>query len=133
MTEDQLEKKLRSHQLRPTQQRMQLGGLLFLESDRHITAEELYTEAKSQNFSISLATVYNTLNQFSAVGLLKEVHIDRSRCYYDTNTTEHHHIFKASTGEIWDIPVDTINTQIDLEQIKHIGHVESVDIIIRIS
>ena len=77
MTEQEITSKLRQHQLRPTKQRVHLGRLLFGDEDRHVTAESLYLEAKAQDISVSLATVYNTLNQFAGAGCLKEVQVDK--------------------------------------------------------
>ena len=64
---------LRKVGLRPTRQRMELGWLLFSKGDRHLTAEMLFEEASSARVPVSLATVYNTLNQFTDVGLLRQV------------------------------------------------------------
>src|SRR5574340_256514 len=67
-----LRSKLSGAGLRPTRQRLRLGWLLFGGGDRHVTAERLYEEALAARAPISLATVYNTLNQFTSAGLLKE-------------------------------------------------------------
>ena len=85
--------KLREVGLRPTRQRMALGWILFAKGDRHITAEMLYEEANRAKVPVSLATVYNTLHQFTEVGLLRQVAVDGSKAYFDTNNTEHHHFF----------------------------------------
>src|SRR5271163_1783233 len=76
---------LRQVKLRPTRQRMALGWLLFAKGDRHLTAEMLYEEANRAKIAVSLATVYNTLHQFTEVGLLRQVAIDGSKAYFDTN------------------------------------------------
>ena len=81
--------KLREVGLRPTRQRMALGWILFAKGDRHITAEMLYEEANRAKVPVSLATVYNTLHQFTEVGLLRQVAVDGSKAYFDTNNTEH--------------------------------------------
>src|ERR1700760_3899761 len=82
---------LRDVGLRPTRQRVALGWLLFAKGDRHITAEMLYEEATGSRVRLSLATVYNTLHQFTEVGLLREIAVDGSKTYFDTNTSDHHH------------------------------------------
>ena len=84
---------LRDVGLRPTRQRMSLGWILFAKGDRHLTAEMLYEEATKAKVPVSLATVYNTLHQFTEVGLLRQVAVDGSKTYFDTNTTTHHHFF----------------------------------------
>ncbi len=84
---------LREVGLRPTRQRMALGWILFAKGDRHITAEMLYEEATKAKVPVSLATVYNTLHQFTDVGLLRQVAVDGSKTYFDTNASQHHHFF----------------------------------------
>jgi Fur family iron response transcriptional regulator len=95
---------LRDVGLRPTRQRMALGWILFAKGDRHLTAEMLYEEATKAKVPVSLATVYNTLHQFTEVGLLRQVAVDGSKTYFDTNTTMHHHFFVEGDNELVDIP-----------------------------
>ena len=78
---------LRQVGLRPTRQRMALGWILFAKGDRHLTAEMLYEEATKAKVPVSLATVYNTLHQFTEVGLLRQVAVDGSKTYFDTNVS----------------------------------------------
>lgn len=82
--------RLRRSGLRLTRQRAALAGLLFGSGDRHVTAEELYSEATDAHIQVSLATVYNTLNLFTAAGLLREVAIEGAKAYFDTNTSNHY-------------------------------------------
>jgi Fur family iron response transcriptional regulator len=95
---------LRRSGLRPTRQRVALAELLYARGHRHISAESLHEEAMTRNVPVSLATVYNTLHQFTEVGLLREVAVDGSKTYFDTNTTEHHHFFVEDDDEVMDIP-----------------------------
>jgi Fur family iron response transcriptional regulator len=95
---------LRSVGLRPTRQRMALGWILFGKGDRHLTAEMLYEEASKAKVPVSLATVYNTLHQFTEVGLLRQVAVDGSKSYFDTNVSEHHHFFVEGESNLFDIP-----------------------------
>ena len=95
---------LRDVGLRPTRQRMALGWMLFAKGDRHLTAEMLYEEAIQAKVPVSLATIYNTLNQFTEVGLLRQVAVDGSKTYFDTNTTAHHHFFIEGDNALVDIP-----------------------------
>jgi Fur family transcriptional regulator, iron response regulator len=96
---------LRDVGLRPTRQRMALGWILFGKGDRHITAEMLYEEAAKAKVPVSLATVYNTLHQFTDVGLLRQVAVDGSKTYFDTNVSQHHHFFVEGENDLLDIPV----------------------------
>ena len=95
---------LRSVGLRPTRQRMALGWILFGKGDRHLTAEMLYEEATRAKVPVSLATIYNTLHQFTEVGLLRQIGVDGSKAYFDTNASEHHHFFVEGANEVMDIP-----------------------------
>jgi Fur family iron response transcriptional regulator len=94
---------LRRVGLRPTRQRMALGWMLFGKGDRHITAEMLYEEATKAKVPVSLATIYNTLHQFTDVGLLRQVAVDGSKTYFDTNATQHHHFFVEGENALLDI------------------------------
>jgi Fur family iron response transcriptional regulator len=100
--------KLRNVGLRPTRQRMALGWILFAKGDRHVTAEMLYEEATRAKVPVSLATVYNTLHQFTDVGLLRQVAVDGSRAYFDTNNSMHHHFFIEEQNELLDIPASDV-------------------------
>jgi Fur family iron response transcriptional regulator len=94
---------LRDVGLRPTRQRMALGWMLFGKGDRHVTAEILYEEALSAKVPVSLATIYNTLHQFTDAGLLRQVAVDGSKTYFDTNVSEHHHFFIEGENDLVDI------------------------------
>ena len=95
--------------LRPTRQRVSLGWLLFGKGDRHITAEMLFDEATAARVPVSLATVYNTLHQFTEAGLLRQLAVDGAKAYFDTNPTEHHHFFLEEEGELIDMPTAGIS------------------------
>jgi Fur family iron response transcriptional regulator len=96
--------RLKAAGLRPTRQRLALARLLLESGHRHLTAEELFHEARMAGIPVSLATVYNTLHQFTSVGLLREVVVDMGQSYFDTNTSHHHHFFDESSGRLTDIP-----------------------------
>lgn len=123
---------LRRADLRPTRQRLALAKLLFENGHRHVTAESLHEEALDNNFDVSLATVYNTLHQFVAAGLLREIFVDASRSYFDTNTTEHHHLFFESSGRVEDVPADQVVVS-ELPPPPEGMKVRRVDVIIRLS
>ena len=100
--------RLRAAGLRPTRQRLALARLLLENGDRHITAEQLHGEAVGADIQVSLATVYNTLHQFTEAGLLREVVVEPGRSYFDTNTTEHHHFFCEFDSRLQDIPGEDV-------------------------
>lgn len=107
-----LDNMLRSAGLRPTRQRLTLGWLMFGKGDRHFTAEMLYAEANTTDVNVSLATVYNTLNQFTEAGMLKRVSVDGTRAYFDTDVSSHSHFFLEEQGILIDVaeqPADMVD------------------------
>ena len=100
--------RLRAAGLRPTRQRLALARLLFGQAHRHVTAEQLHSEATAARARVSLATVYNTLHQFVRAGLLREVVAEPGRCYFDTNVDDHHHFYFVEDGRLEDIAVTGI-------------------------
>ena len=122
---------MRRAELRPTRQRLALARLLFERGDRHVTAEGLHEEAMAASIEVSLATVYNTLHQFVEAGLLREIAVDTSRSYFDTNISEHHHFFFERSGRIEDIPGDQIVVS-DIPPAPEGTRVRRVDVIVRL-
>ena len=122
---------LRTVNLRPTRQRMALGWLLFSKGGRHLTAEMLYEEATKAKVPVSLATIYNTLHQFTEAGLLREVAVDGSKTYFDTNTADHHHFFIESENRVVDIPLSTLRVE-DVPAPPEGMEIARVDIIVRL-
>ena len=104
-------RRLKESGLRPTRQRVALATLLLETGPRHVTAEELFQEARTAGIPVSLATVYNTLHQFTAAGLMTEVVVGSGQSYFDTNPTSHYHYFDKTTGEIIDVPEDAISSR----------------------
>lgn len=118
--------------LRPTRQRVALGDLLFRMGHRHVTAEKLYEEAVAAELPVSLATVYNTLHQFTDVGLLREIAVDGARVYFDTNVTEHHHFLVEDGDTLVDIPgadVDIVNLPAPPPGMK----IARIDVVVRLA
>ncbi len=126
-----LRTKLRGSGLRPTRQRVALGWLLFAKGDRHITAEKLYEEATGARVVISLATVYNTLHQFTEAGLLREIAVDGSKTYFDTNLSNHHHFLVEGTNALVDIPGSHIAVSA-LPEAPAGMEIDRVDVIVRL-
>ncbi len=118
--------------LRPTRQRLALAGLLFQAGHRHVTAEKLHGEAMKRGIRVSLATIYNTLHQFTAAGLLREVVVDTDRSYFDTNMERHHHFFHEDTGLLEDIPSSELELK-NLPPLPEGSEISSIDVVIRLS
>ena len=117
--------------VQPACQRLALARLLFDGGDRHVTAESLKHSADAAGTKVSLATVYNTLNQFTAAGLLREVVVDSEKSYFDTNIGEHHHFYREDTGDLVDIPSEAI-TLGDLPSAPQGLEISQVDVVIRL-
>lgn len=126
-----LENRVRQAGLRPTRQRVALAELLFAAGDRHISAEELHEEALHAGVRVSLATVYNTLHQFTEAGMLRILPVEGAKTYFDTNTSDHHHFFLENENRLIDIPegpvtVSNLPSPPDDMEIAH------VDIVVRL-
>ena len=101
-------RQLKAAGLRPTRQRLALAKLLLDTAPRHVTAEELFQEARAAGIPVSLATVYNTLHQFTGAGIMSEVVVGSGQSYFDTNPTSHYHYFDPTNGQIIDIPPEQV-------------------------
>jgi Fur family transcriptional regulator, iron response regulator len=123
--------RLREAGLRPTRQRLELAELLFRAGDRHLTAEALHAETMDEGIKVSLATVYNTLHQFTQAGLLRQVVVDASRSYFDTNIGDHQHFYCEDEGRLIDIPGETIAVAGVPAPPKGTA-IERVDVVIRV-
>ena len=123
--------RLRTAGLRPTRQRVELAGILFRDGDRHLTAEGLHAEAQDSGIQVSLATVYNTLHQFTGAGLLRQVVVDASRSYFDTNVGDHQHFYCEDEGRLIDIAGDTIAVA-GVPTPPKGTEIERVDVVIRV-
>ena len=122
---------LRQVGLRPTRQRMALGWILFGKGDRHVTAELLHEEAIQAKVPVSLATIYNTLHQFTQVGLLRQIAVDGSKSYFDTNVADHHHFFIEGENALVDIPGTEV--MVDRLPVPPEGYsIARVDVVVRL-
>ena len=131
VTSDDIMELLRDAGLRPTRQRRSLAQQLFSGNDRHVTAEQLHSESLGQGISVSLATVYNTLHQFTTAGLLRELVVDAGRSYFDTNISAHHHLYFEDSGKLLDVSGDNIAIG-ELPALPEGAEVSRIDIIIRV-
>ena len=116
--------------MRPTRQRVALAELLG-SAHRHVSAESLHQQAQKAGVPVSLATVYNTLHQFTAAGILREVVIGAGRSYFDTNTGDHQHFYCEDDGELIDIDGDVIEVAGIPPPPKGLK-VDRVDVVVRV-
>ncbi|MFN3129964.1 MULTISPECIES: iron response transcriptional regulator IrrA [Stappiaceae] len=122
---------LRDAGLRPTRQRVSLAELLYSKGDRHLSAELLHEEAVAADVPVSLATVYNTLHQFTEAGLLREVAIEGNKTYFDTKVSDHHHFFIEGENKVIDIPGEGVGIG-ELPDIPEGMEVVHVDVVVRL-
>ena len=122
---------LQSAGLRSTRQRLTLAALLFDGMDKHVTAEQVFDAAHKARSRVSLATVYNTLHQFTEAGLLREVVINSTRVYFDTNICDHHHFFNKSAGQLTDVSAASVHVD-RLPKMPAGVRLDRVDVIIRV-
>ena len=117
--------------LRPTRQRVALAAVLVGDGmDRHVTAEWLYEAATKADADVSLATVYNTLRAFSEAGLVREITVDGSRSYFDTNMSDHPHFYWEDDGRLTDAPADQLRIE-GLPDAPDGARISAVDVVIR--
>ena len=121
---------LSKNDVRPTKQRRILAKLLFEKGKRHVSAENLFNEVKKEDRKISLATIYNTLKQFTSLGLLREIVVDQNRSIYCTNKEAHYHLYIEEENKIVDIPIENIN--LNIPKIPACLSLHNVDVIVRI-
>lgn len=122
---------LRAAGLRPTRQRMMLGWILFAKGHRHVTADMIFEEAHAAGVPVSLATVYNTLHQFSDAGLIRPVSVNGAKAYFDTNPSEHHHFFIPGEDVLVDIPPTDVSVA-HLPPIPDGFEVGRVEVVVRL-
>lgn len=127
----EIAERLRVAGLRPTRQRLALAAILFAAGDRHVSAEALHDEAVAAHVPVSLATVYNTLNQFTGAGLLREVAIEGNRGYFDTNTSNHFHYFLEDKGQLVDIGSEDVQV-LGLPALPPGTVIDRIDVIVRL-
>ncbi|WP_051335643.1 iron response transcriptional regulator IrrA [Methylocapsa acidiphila] len=122
---------LEKYGLRATRQRLGLAKLLFSKGDRHLTADALAVEAHAARIPASLATVYNVLNLFAEVGLVRSLPIEGAKTVFDTNTSDHSHFFFEDTGDVSDIPTHEIKLAGDIEPPEGYEIVR-IDVVVRL-
>ena len=118
--------------LRPTRQRLALAELLFGRGNHHWSAEALQREAFLAKIPVSLATIYNVLHRFAGVGLLREMTVDGSRTYFDTNLSDHHHLLMEDDNALVDIPAGKLGVG-SVPEPPPGYDISRVDVVVRLS
>ncbi|RZV35825.1 MAG: transcriptional repressor [Chromatiales bacterium] len=114
----------------PTPQRVEIADI-FLEKPQHLSAEQVIERLRELGSRVSKATVYNTLNLFTERGLVRECVVDPERRFYDSRTSPHHHFYNMDTGELTDVPADSIRFDA-LPVIPADSHLESIEVVIKV-
>ena len=122
--------KLEKNGIRATKQRRVLAKLIFDKGKRHISAENLFDEVKKDERKISMATIYNTLKQFTSLWLIREIVVDQNKSLYCNNNQSHYHLYIEDEGKVIDIP--TQNIDLDIPSIPACLKLHDIDVIVRI-
>ena len=125
--------KLRKSGLRPTKQRIRICEVLFnVNKTFHFTINDLVKMIEiNTNQKISLATVYNTVHAFEKKGYLKEIVINPSQTYFDTNTSDHHHFFDEKQKELIDLENEDVHP-IKIKKSLPGKRIKSVEVLVRV-
>ncbi len=107
-SQEMIKAKLLECNINPTYQRNEIARVM-LSKPQHLSADQVLTLVNADDGHVSKATVYNTLNLFVGKGLIREVAIDPTKIFYDSNTSHHHHYYNEDTGELYDFETDDMN------------------------
>lgn len=127
---EEASRRLQDYDILPTQQRLQIAQVL-LTRDQHLSADQVLELVNATGSRVSKATVYNTLGLFAQKGILREVNVDPSRVFYDTNNSPHHHFYNIDTGQLSDIDPREIPVD-QLPDAPQGTSVDGVEVIIRV-
>tara|TARA_Y100001970_G_scaffold283218_1_gene397828 strand:- start:3883 stop:4299 length:417 start_codon:yes stop_codon:yes gene_type:complete len=126
-----VQERLKLYGLRPTRARTRIG-MMLLDKPKHLSAEQVHEKLKQKGYTISKATVYNTLNAFAKYGIVTEVTLDPSRTYYDSTTTPHHHFYNVDTGQLIDIASDDMSVE-NIPRLPDNTQIQDLEIVVKIS
>ena len=101
------ERRLAECGIRSTAQRVRIATLL-LSAPQHLSAEQILAQLRSAGARVSKATVYNTLNLFAAHGLIRQLSVDGSRAWFDSNVDPHYHFHDLTSGALIDLPTPAV-------------------------
>jgi Fur family transcriptional regulator, iron response regulator len=101
------ERRLVDSGIRPTHQRTQIAALL-LSAAQHLSAEQILARLRGSGARVSKATVYNTLNLFATHGLIRQLCVDGTRAWFDSNVDAHYHFHDTETGSLTDVAVPEV-------------------------
>lgn len=108
-------KKYKTFGLKLTPQRLAI--LDYLDGNKeHPSAETIYKAVRKKFPTMSLATVYNTLEFLKKHGYLQELNLEPGKKRFDPDTKSHHHLFCMKCKKILDIQLDFPLPLIKLEQ-----------------
>ena len=130
-TETDIAEILTQSEIRPTKIRRAIAGLLFDGKDKHVTVDDVIDLARGAGIKTSIASVYNTLNQFASAGLLRRVTVEQGRAFFDTNLSTHHHFYFEDEARLVDIPDNALNVT-GLPQTPDGRPIKSVEVTIRL-
>lgn len=130
MQRDAISKLLAAHGLQVTSQRLDIAEYV-LSRPQHLSADQILGAMRSRGSRVSKATVYNTMNLFSERGIVRTVDVDSDRQYYDSRSEPHHHFYNVDTGELTDIPAESVRLEL-ATALPQGTERDSVEIVIRV-
>ena len=130
MPNEKIKNILRQSNLRPTKQRIAIFDILFRQENWHFSADIVEKKCSESGVKISAGTIYNVLNDFYAKGLISKVMIDDDRSWFDTNTSDHFHIYDIKDRKLYDIAPEDIDLSLP-KTIKK-DDVKKVEILIKV-
>lgn len=122
---------LEKHGIAPTDQRVEIATILFAQH-QHLSAEQILARLDDSGPHVSKATVYNTLKLFSDSGLVREVIVDSTKRFFDSNTHPHHHLFHTDTGRLQDVDAAKVHISA-LPEIADDVEILGIDVVIRVA
>lgn len=131
LSREQAEGLLARHDIVPTEQRVQIARLLF-GRHQHLSAEQILLRLGGMDVPVSKATVYNTLKLFADTGLVREVIVDSTRRFYDSNPDPHHHLFHTDSGRLEDVAAARVQIA-GLPGLSSALEILGVDVVIRVA
>ena len=124
-------KLLGQNNIRPTKIRKAIARLLFNGEHKHVTVDDVIEMARGSDIKTSIASVYNTLNQFAGAGLLRKVTVEQGRAFFDTNLSEHYHLYYEKEDRLEDIPTGSIQIM-GLPKLPEGHTIKAIDVTVRI-